>query len=226
MSSPPQPAFSVIAEDVTKTFSEGKQTVEVLRGASLHVRPAKWWRSRDRPARKDDVPVHPRVLVGPTSGTVAMCGRDLDAARPSRMQAVRRRHIGFVFQQSNCSGVTRAGERGLCANLRVSTARSRASGERAHPARRARCRAGSCRAIFRAAKHTRGHRARSRRGASVILADEPTANLDASVATQVLDLFRELARSEGRSLLIVTHDPKVRRVADRVVRIDAGRIAA
>jgi ABC-type lipoprotein export system ATPase subunit len=58
------------------------------------------------------------------------------------------------------------------------------------------------------------------------LADEPTANLDASVAAQILDLFSELARSEGRSLLIVTHDPKVRRVADRVVHIEAGRIAA
>jgi putative ABC transport system ATP-binding protein len=41
-----------------------------------------------------------------------------------------------------------------------------------------------------------------------------------------LDLFSELARSEGRSLLIVTHDPKVRRVADRVVHIEDGRIAA
>jgi putative ABC transport system ATP-binding protein len=61
---------------------------------------------------------------------------------------------------------------------------------------------------------------------SVVLADEPTASLDASVGLQILDLFRELARSEGRSLLIVTHDPKVRRVADRVVHIEDGRIAA
>jgi len=61
---------------------------------------------------------------------------------------------------------------------------------------------------------------------SVVLADEPTANLDAAVAAQVLDLFRELARSEGRSLLIVTHDPKVRRVADRVVHIEDGCLAA
>jgi putative ABC transport system ATP-binding protein len=61
---------------------------------------------------------------------------------------------------------------------------------------------------------------------SVILADEPTASLDFAVANQILDLFGELARSEGRSLLIVTHDPKVRRVADRVVKIEDGRIAA
>ena len=60
----------------------------------------------------------------------------------------------------------------------------------------------------------------------MVLADEPTANLDASVAGQVLDLFSTLARDEHKSLLIVTHDPKVRRVADRVVRIEAGKIAA
>jgi putative ABC transport system ATP-binding protein len=61
---------------------------------------------------------------------------------------------------------------------------------------------------------------------SVILADEPTANLDSSVAGQVLELFTELARREERSLLIVTHDPRVRRVADRVVNIVDGRVAA
>jgi len=60
----------------------------------------------------------------------------------------------------------------------------------------------------------------------VILADEPTASLDAVVAEQVLTLFQELARQDGRAVLIVTHDSKVRRITDRVVRIDGGRIAA
>jgi putative ABC transport system ATP-binding protein len=61
---------------------------------------------------------------------------------------------------------------------------------------------------------------------AILLADEPTANLDSQVGTQILDLFRALAREDGRALLIVTHDPKVRAVADRVVRIRDGRIAA
>jgi len=60
----------------------------------------------------------------------------------------------------------------------------------------------------------------------VILADEPTANLDTVVGTQVLELFRDLAKSESRGLVIVTHDPKVRAVADRVVGIRDGRLAA
>ena len=61
--------------------------------------------------------------------------------------------------------------------------------------------------------------------APILLADEPTANLDAQVGTQILELFRGLAKQENRALLIVTHDPKVRVIADRVVRIRDGIIA-
>ena len=60
--------------------------------------------------------------------------------------------------------------------------------------------------------------------APIILADEPTANLDSQVGAQVLDLFRDLAKREDRALLIVTHDPKVRDVADRVAHIRDGVI--
>jgi putative ABC transport system ATP-binding protein len=60
----------------------------------------------------------------------------------------------------------------------------------------------------------------------IVLADEPTANLDSQVGGQVLEMFRDLARKENRALLIVTHDPKVRAIADRVVRIRDGRLAA
>ena len=60
----------------------------------------------------------------------------------------------------------------------------------------------------------------------VLLADEPTANLDTAVGTQILELFRDLAKSERKGLVIVTHDPKVREIADRVVGIRDGRLAA
>jgi putative ABC transport system ATP-binding protein len=60
----------------------------------------------------------------------------------------------------------------------------------------------------------------------VLLADEPTANLDTAVGTQVLHLFRDLAKQEKKGLVVVTHDPKVREIADRVVGIRDGRLAA
>jgi putative ABC transport system ATP-binding protein len=62
--------------------------------------------------------------------------------------------------------------------------------------------------------------------APILLADEPTANLDSVVGMQVLEMFRELAKKENRALVIVTHDPKVRTIADRVATIQDGRIAA
>ena len=61
---------------------------------------------------------------------------------------------------------------------------------------------------------------------AILLADEPTANLDSHIGTQILTMFRDLAKREDRALLIVTHDPKVRTIADRVVRIRDGRIEA
>jgi putative ABC transport system ATP-binding protein len=60
----------------------------------------------------------------------------------------------------------------------------------------------------------------------VLLADEPTANLDSAVGLQILGLFRDLAKREQRGLLVVTHDPNVRTIADRVVKIRDGRIVA
>jgi putative ABC transport system ATP-binding protein len=59
----------------------------------------------------------------------------------------------------------------------------------------------------------------------VILADEPTANLDSQAGAMILDLFRDLAKREDRGLLIVTHDPKVRSIADRVAQIHDGVVA-
>jgi putative ABC transport system ATP-binding protein len=60
----------------------------------------------------------------------------------------------------------------------------------------------------------------------VLLADEPTANLDSHIGAQILELFRALAKRENRALLIVTHDPNVRAVADRVVGIRDGAIVS
>ena len=60
--------------------------------------------------------------------------------------------------------------------------------------------------------------------AQLILADEPTGNLDSEAGGQILELFRSLAKVENRGLLIVTHDPTVRTIADRVVSIRDGRL--
>jgi putative ABC transport system ATP-binding protein len=59
----------------------------------------------------------------------------------------------------------------------------------------------------------------------ILLADEPTASLDSGLGALVLDLFRGLAKREDRAVLIVTHDPRVRAIADRVLLIHDGTLA-
>jgi putative ABC transport system ATP-binding protein len=222
--------YNLVAEDVTKTFKEGRETVSVLKGATLHLAPGEVL-ALEGPSGSGKTTLLSILgcLLSATSGRVEVAGKAVDATRPARLQAVRRRHIGFVFQQFNLFPALTALENVEYAlNLKgvdgaLATEQARQLIERVGLGDRAR---------FLPRDLSGGQKqrvaiARALAAApSVVLADEPTANLDASVATQVLDLFSELARSEGRSLLIVTHDPKVRRVADRVVCIEDGRIAA
>ena len=222
--------WSLAAEDVTKTFREGRETVAVLKGASLHLAPGEVL-ALEGPSGSGKTTLLSILgcLLSATSGKVEVAGEAIDASKPATLQGVRRRHIGFVFQQFNLFPALTALENVEYAlNLKgfrgdAATEQARELIERVGLGDRAR---------FLPRDLSGGQKqrvaiARALAGApSVVLADEPTANLDAAVAAQVLDLFSELARSEGRSLLIVTHDPKVRRVADRVVCIEDGRIAA
>jgi putative ABC transport system ATP-binding protein len=221
---------TVIADNVTKIFQEGREAVTVLKGASLRVEPGEVV-ALEGPSGSGKTTLLSILgcLLGATSGTVEIAGERVDAARAGRLQAVRRRHIGFVFQQFNLFPALTALE-----NVEYALNLKGVGGGLARKqALELITRVGLAdRARFLPRDLSGGQKqrvaiARALAAApSVILADEPTASLDASVANQVLDLFSELARSEGRSLLIVTHDPKVRRVADRVISIDDGRIAA
>jgi len=58
----------------------------------------------------------------------------------------------------------------------------------------------------------------------ILVGDEPTAALDTKTALSVMELLRELASSHGRAVVVVTHDPRLERFADRVVRVEDGRI--
>ena len=220
------------AHDVTKAFSEGRETVRVLHGVSLGARARRDRRARGSVGlRQDDVPVDPRLHPDARPpGRCAIDGEAVDPQRPERLPAIRKRSIGFVFQQFNLFPALTARENVEYA-LNIKGVRGEAARDEADA--RARRRSGSttartsCRATSRAARSSAWPSpARSPAGPAILLADEPTANLDSQVGTQVLGLFRDLAKREDRALLIVTHDPKVRTIADRVVRIRDGRIDA
>jgi putative ABC transport system ATP-binding protein len=218
------------ANDVTKVFDEGKQKVSVLRGVSLALEPGEVV-ALEGPSGSGKTTLLSILgcILTPTSGEVVVDGRKIDPRRPGDLPEIRKRSIGFVFQQFNLFPALTALENVEYAlnikGVKSPLAKRKAAEilERVGLGERGR---------FLPRDLSGGQKQRvavARALAAepaILLADEPTANLDSQVGTQILDLFRTLARADGRALLIVTHDPKVRDVADRVVRIRDGKIAA
>ena len=218
------------AEGIVKTFEEGSQRVEVLKGVSVEVGPGEVV-ALEGPSGSGKTTLLSIMgcILSPTSGQVTVDGETVDPSRADRLRDVRRRKIGFVFQQYNLFPALTAlenveyalnvkGVGGKAAGLEATRVLERVGlGDRLHFLPR----------DLSGGQKQRVAIARALAGSPpVILADEPTANLDTVVGTEILDLFRDLAKREGRGLLVVTHDPKVRAVADRVVGIRDGLLAA
>ena len=218
------------ALDVRKTYREGPHEVPVLRGVSLSVARGEVV-SLEGPSGsgKTTLLCILGCLLGASGGRVRIEGREVDPRRPGRMWSIRRRSIGFVFQQYNLFPSLTALENVIYAlNLRGwRGTRARREAERVLDAVGL-----SHRRSFRPRDLSGGQKqrvaiARALAGrAPLILADEPTGNLDSESGASVLELFRGLARDEDRALLIVTHDPGVRSIADRVVAIRDGSLVS
>jgi putative ABC transport system ATP-binding protein len=220
------PVLSVT--DVVKTFEEGASKVEVLKGVSMDVRAGEVV-ALEGPSGSGKTTLLSIMgcILTPTAGHVKVAGRSVKHATDSDLRETRRRSIGFVFQQFNLFPALSALENVEYA-LNVKGVSGRAATEEAA---RALEQVGlSDRLHFLPRDLSGGQKqrvaiARALAGSpKVLLADEPTANLDTVVGAQVLELFRDLAKREGKGLVIVTHDPKVRKVADRVVGIRDGRL--
>jgi putative ABC transport system ATP-binding protein len=214
------------AIDITKTFREGAESVPVLRGASLSVRRGEIV-ALEGPSGSGKTTLLTIVgcLLTPSSGRVVIDGRDVDPRRPGELPEFRRRAIGFVFQQFNLFPALTAAENvSYALGLKgISRRAARLEASRWLEAVGLSDRASYLPRDLSGGQKQRVAIARALAGSPpVILADEPTANLDTQVAMQVLGRFRDLAKQENRALLIVTHDPKVREVSDRVVRIQGG----
>lgn len=218
------------ASDVTKVFREGSEPVPVLNGVDLTLEPGEIV-SLEGPSGSGKTTFLSILgcILTPTSGRVVVDGETIDGARPERLPEIRKRSIGFVFQQYNLFPALSARENVEYA-LRIKGAGKRQARRRAEAALEAVELAE--RADFLPRDLSGGQKqrvaiARALAGRPpILLADEPTANLDTHVGAQVLALFRDLAKRENRGLLIVTHDPNVRAIADRVVKIRDGRIVA
>jgi putative ABC transport system ATP-binding protein len=218
------------ATDIRKSFREGKETVEVLRGVSLALEAGEVV-ALEGPSGSGKTTLLSILgcILTATSGHVVVDGKDVDAKKPEELPGIRKKSIGFVFQQYNLFPALTALENVEYA-LNIKGTKGKAAREQASAALDTvglSDRKGYLPIDMSGGQKQRIAIARALVARpAVLLADEPTANLDSQVGAQILELFRALAKKEGRGLLIVTHDPKVRTVSDRVIRIQDGLIAA
>jgi putative ABC transport system ATP-binding protein len=164
-------------------------------------------------------------LDRPTSGSVRVLGRPLEALDEDGLALLRRDHLGFVFQTFQLLTNLTARENVLLPLElhRVPDARKRCDallervglGARGHHYPAQLSGGEQQRVAIARAFAPRPH---------ILLADEPTGNLDPKTGAAVLDLLFELREQEGSTLVIVTHDERVASRADRRIRLDAGKI--
>jgi putative ABC transport system ATP-binding protein len=219
---------SLVAEEIVKVYQEGGSRVEALRGISLALAPSEIViLEGPSGSGKTTFMSVAGCLLSPTSGRLSVEGQGVDFSRPKDMVRVRRESIGFVFQSFNLFPALTVLENVLYA-LQI---RGKLTPEYEREARTILEQIGlGHRLDFIPARLSGGEKqrvaiARALSGGSRILfADEPTANLDSHVGLEVLGILRRLAKEEGRSVLVATHDPAVRTIADRVVRMRDGRL--
>jgi putative ABC transport system ATP-binding protein len=229
---PPLPAAAPVlaARGVRKSFREGRETIEVLRGIDLELAPGEIV-ALEGPSGSGKTTLLSILgcILTPSAGSVVVAGEEVDPRRARRLSELRKRALGFVFQQYHLfpalDAVSNVAYAGRIKGLGRREARREADRLLALVGMEER--AGFLPRDLSGGQKQRVAIARALIGdPPILLADEPTANLDSVVGRQILELFHELVKSERRALLVVTHDPAVRAFVDRVVGIRDGRLAA
>jgi putative ABC transport system ATP-binding protein len=214
---------------VTKNYQKGHRTVAALRGVDLIIEDGEWLAIQGPTGHGKTTLL--QLLGGldrPTSGTVEFDSHDLGTMRESRLTKVRATSIGFVFQTFNLVPTLNAQENVEAALVPTGAgsaerrARAAQALQEVGLAERARHlpselsggqqqRVGIARALVKEPK--------------VLLADEPTGNLDANTRDDIICLLDKLWRERGLTLVLVTHDGDVSRRAQRIGALIQGELA-
>jgi len=217
----------LVAEELEKEYRSGPEVVRVLRGASLVIRPAEVVALVGASGVGKSTLLH---LLGaldrPTAGRVLFAGQELFDRGEAELVRYRRQEVGFVFQFYNLLGELSALENAMIPAL---IAR--------RPGREARALAAAALAEVGLADRL-GHRPGELSGGEqqrvaiaralinrprLILADEPTGNLDPKTSEVIYDLFLRLQAERGIAFLVATHTPDLARKAERGYRLVEGR---
>lgn len=223
------------ARGLVKTYTDGERTIEVLRGADLDVRRGEALAITGRSGAGKSTLLHLLGLIdSPTGGAILLDGADVTLAGAEERALLRNRKFGFIFQAYHLVEELTALENVLLPAMMVGTLEW--LGVRA--ARRER--AGALlaevglaeRMSHRPSKLSGGERQRVAIARAlvnepeVLFCDEPTGNLDEDTSESIHSLLRRLNEGLGVTQVIVTYDRELASQADRVVRLEGGRIVA
>jgi putative ABC transport system ATP-binding protein len=217
----------VTVKDVSKTYRLGTQTVTALAEVCLTVHGGEFMAVAGPSGSGKTTLLN---LIGcldtPSSGEIAIDGQPITRLTAGRRADLRARKLGFIFQTFNLIPVLTAWENveyPLLIHRRGGdvTGRVRAALEQVGLGERARHRPSE----LSGGQQQRVAIARALVGEpSLVLADEPTANLDSGTGREIVELMRRLNRERGTTFVFSTHDPRIMAAADRVVEISDGRL--
>jgi putative ABC transport system ATP-binding protein len=215
---------------VGKTYGSGEHAVAALSNATLDIRAGEVTLIEGPSGSgKTTLISILGLLLTPTTGEIWLEGRNVAGLGEKALPGLRARNFGFVFQGFNLFPALTALENVAMA-IQMKDPKAKApKGE----ARRLLEMVGLGPRIHHLPADLSGGQkqrvaiARALGGnPPILVGDEPTAALDTKTALSVMELLRELASTSGRAVVVVTHDPRLERFADRVVRVEDGVISA
>jgi putative ABC transport system ATP-binding protein len=220
--------LAIDARQVRKVFGKGALAFEALKGIDFQVGHGEFvMLSGPSGSGKTTLLSILGCVLSPTSGQVSLCDERIEGLREADLPRIRTEYIGFIFQGNNLIASLTAEENvALQLELRGTDTR-----EALAEARELLDKVGLPDKYKRKPMELSGGQrqrvaiARALAGKPpVILADEPTAALDAENGRKVTEILRDLARERGHTVVVVTHDNRIFHLADRIVHIEDGLI--
>lgn len=216
-------------ENVSKTYTVGSVPVEALSGMNLVIQQGEFAALQGPSGSGKSTLLNVVGLIErPTSGAVRFHGQDISNAADGHLTDLRQDYIGFIFQNFNLIPVLSALENVEYALYLEQKFSKKEVRERAWKAVED---VGLAKfAAHRPAELSGGQRQRVAiaralvKNPQIIIADEPTANLDSKTAGQILDLMKQLKQDLKTTILVATHDQTIAAMAERIIRIKDGRI--
>jgi len=214
--------------NVTKDYAKGRQTVQALRGVNLQIADGEWLAIQGPTGHGKSTLL--QILGGldrPSSGSVDFDGRDLALLRETAMTKVRAQSIGFIFQTFNLIPTLSAQENVETAlvPLGVSGASRKARAAEALSSLGLGDRLRHLPSELSGGQQQRVAIARALvKEPTVLLADEPTGNLDEDTRDEIIGLLEKLWQDSGLTLILVTHDSSIARRAQRLGTMKNGKL--